>query len=94
MSDLGVLGDDVFSVALDINNKGQIVGFSGASIIDITTSHALLWANGAMIELQTQIAADSGWTLLTAAGINERGQISGYGIHDGQYRAFLLTPVK
>lgn len=94
MSDLGVLGNDVFSVALDINNRGQIVGFSGASIIDITTSHALLWANGVMIELQAQIPGDSGWTLLAAAGINERGQIAGYGIHDGQYRAFLLTPAR
>ena len=94
MSDLGVLGDDVFGAALDINNKGQIVGASGASIIDVTTSRAVLWANGVIVDLQTRIPADTGWTLLAAAGINERGQITGYGIHDGQYRAFLLTPAR
>jgi probable HAF family extracellular repeat protein len=94
ISDLGALDDDEFSGAFDINQKGQIVGFSGASITDVTTSHAVLWEEGVMIELQTQIPADSGWTLLAALGINERGQISGYGIHDGEYRAFVLTPVK
>jgi probable HAF family extracellular repeat protein len=94
ISDLDVPAGDVFSGAFDINQKGQVVGFSGASIVDVDTSRAILWEKGVMIELQTQIPADSGWTLLGAVGINERGQISGYGTHDGQYRAFLLTPVK
>jgi probable HAF family extracellular repeat protein len=94
ISDLGSLGGDVFAGAWDINQKGQIVGFSGASLIDVTTSHALMWEKGEMIDLQTRIPADSGWTLLAALGINERGQISGFGIHDGQYRAFLLTPAR
>jgi hypothetical protein len=53
-----------------------------------------MWEKGEMIDLQTRIPADSGWTLLAALGINERGQISGFGIHDGQYRAFLLTPAR
>jgi probable HAF family extracellular repeat protein len=30
--------------------------------------------------------------LLSAEGINDRGQIVGYGSFDGQTRAFLLTP--
>jgi hypothetical protein len=41
--------------------------------------------------LQTKIT-DSSWTLLVASGINNRGQIDGWGIHNGNYRAFLLTP--
>lgn len=94
MSDLDVLAGDVFSGAFDVNQKGQIVGMSGAGTTDVATSHAVLWDGGVMIELQTRIPADSGWTLLAALGINERGQISGYGIHDGRYRAFLLTPLK
>jgi probable HAF family extracellular repeat protein len=95
ITDLGVLeDDDEFSGAFDINQKGQIVGFSGASLSDVATSRAVLWEEGVMIELQTRVPADSGWTLLAALGINERGQISGYGLHDGQYRAFLLTPVR
>jgi hypothetical protein len=42
--------------------------------------------------LQTKIPAGSGWTLLVAGGINNLGQINGYGIHNGNYRGFLLTP--
>jgi probable HAF family extracellular repeat protein len=86
--------DDTLSGAFDINRKGQIVGYSGADLTDVTTSRAVLWEKGVMIELQTRIPADSGWTLLAACGINDRGQIPGYGIHDGQFRAFLPTPVK
>jgi len=93
ITDLGVLAGDVDGVAYDINNRGQVVGYSESNPSDLTTGHALLWENGGMISLQTMISTDSGWTLLQALGINNRGQIVGFGIHDGQYRAFLLTPV-
>jgi hypothetical protein len=46
-----------------------------------------------MTVLQTRIPAGSGWTLLVAGGINSGGQIDGWGIHNGNYRAFLLNPV-
>jgi hypothetical protein len=45
-----------------------------------------------MTDLGTKIPANSGWTLLVAGGINNGGQINGWGIHNGNYRAFLLTP--
>ncbi|TVP53948.1 MAG: hypothetical protein EA351_14190, partial [Gemmatimonadales bacterium] len=32
------------------------------------------------------------WDLRAAMGINDRGQIVGYGLKDGQTRAFLLEP--
>src|SRR6185503_7829555 len=38
------------------------------------------------------IPQDSGWTLISARGINNQGQIVGFGTHNGQTRAFLLTP--
>jgi len=68
------------------------VGFSGQNLIDLTTAHALLWQNGTMTDLQTQIPADSGWLLQQADAINDRGQIGGIGLHNGQIHAFLLTP--
>jgi probable HAF family extracellular repeat protein len=44
ITDLGVLNEgDQFSGAFDINQKRQIVGFSGADIADVTSSRALLW---------------------------------------------------
>jgi probable HAF family extracellular repeat protein len=92
MHDLGTYGSDVTSLALAINYKGQIVGSSSANLTDAVSSHALLWENGKMINLQTKVSATSGWTLLGASGINNNGQIVGIGLHNGQYRNFLLTP--
>jgi len=53
---------------------------------------ASLWRRGRVSDLNGLIPADSGWTLEGAYGINERGQIVGYGLHHGVRRAFLLTP--
>jgi probable HAF family extracellular repeat protein len=94
LTDLGYPVGDVFGVAADINNHGQIVGLSAADPSDWTTYHALLWENGRMINLQTKIPANSGWQLLWALGINDRGQIVGVGFHQstGNLRACLLTP--
>ena len=89
LTDLGVHAGDVSGVALSINESGQVVGYSSST----NTSHALLWEKGVMIDLQTRISGNSGWTLLHADGINSRGQIDGFGTHNGNYRAFLLTPV-
>ena len=47
-----------------------------------------------MINLQTQIPADSGWVLQQAISINNRGQIGGIGLHNGQIRGYLLTPAE
>ncbi len=93
LTDLGNFAGDVYGSAIDINNRGQIVGWSTSNIDDMAGFHALLWVNGVRINLQTQIPAGSGWTLLQAAGINDRGLIVGYGLHNGILRAFLLTPV-
>ena len=46
-----------------------------------------------MTELNSLLAPDSGWDLSWAVDINDRGQITGYGIKDGQFRAYLMTPV-
>lgn len=84
VTDLGTFGTDTFSMALSINNRGQIVGCSN--------SYALLWEKRETVDLQTRIPGDSGWVLWCAASINDLGQINGIGMHNGQIRAFLLTP--
>jgi probable HAF family extracellular repeat protein len=45
-----------------------------------------------MQDLNKLISAGSGWGLSTAYSINDAGQIVGYGTHNKQQRAFLLTP--
>ena len=47
-----------------------------------------------MFELQSLLdASGAGWTLTSATAINNRGQIVGTGLHNGQPRGFLMTPV-
>jgi len=58
------------------------------------TSRAFVWRAGRMADLNDLIPSDSGWTLVDACGINDRGQIVGDGEHNGQERAFLLTPLR
>ena len=56
-----------------------------------------LYSNGVMQNLNNLIPPNSGWTLTEATGINDSGQICGYGFYSGnssgQYEAFLLTPI-
>lgn len=46
-----------------------------------------------MVDLNTMIDPASGWLLLEARGINDIGQISGWGLRNGQPRGLLLSPV-
>ena len=81
-----------------INERAQVVGVlhKGAEFTaaakDMTT--AFLWEDGVMHDLNDLIAPGSGWTLEEARGINDGGQIAGWGRHGGKEHAFLLTPIK
>ncbi len=88
---LGNLGADP-SFARAINNRGQVVGASRT--VQGKAGGAFLWQNGKMIGLNDLIPPDSGWVLVDATGINDRGQIVGNASYKGQRRAFLLTPIK
>jgi probable HAF family extracellular repeat protein len=88
MTDLGHLGGT--SRATAINNNEVVVGFS--TRID-GTGYAFSWTRaGGMIDLNTLLPPNSGWVLLEANGINDNGQITGYGLHNGAGRAFRLSP--
>jgi probable HAF family extracellular repeat protein len=88
MIDLGTLGGSNSS-ANSINASGQVVGESDT---ENGVEHAFFWNNGAMTDLNTVIPAGSGWELRWASSISDGGEIVGSGIHNGQTRAFLLTP--
>jgi probable HAF family extracellular repeat protein len=89
--DLGLVhGGDTCANA--INNSGEVVGESFASIGTFTDSHAFVYNGSTSADLNSLIAANSGWTLTTALGINDSGDIVGGGIFDGQMHGFLLTP--
>ncbi len=87
--DLGSLGDEgAPSTALDINNLGQVVGNSS----DDDHLRAFLWEDGKIINLNKLIPPDSGWTLLVASRINDKGEIIGRGYFHRTIHAFMLQP--
>lgn len=85
----GLTTDEAFTVALSINNRSQIVGVAG---VGNEGGDAALWHRGQRVLLADTLPPGSDWVLLEADCINDRGQIAGFGIHQGQTRAFLLTP--
>ena len=86
---LSVPGADPYAWA--INNNTQIVGH----YMDVGGSRAFIWDYvsggldlGSLIEPR-----DSGWRLSSARGINDNGQIVGYGTNPaGEQKAFILIP--
>lgn len=99
MEDLGVLPGEVdYSDARDINNRGEVVGYSVATISrDPPGPHkAFLWTRAEGMQDLTALLDESGagWILREALAINDLGQIVGNGLSPaGASRAFLLTPV-
>ena len=93
-ADLGTLGG-TDSVALGINNKEQVVGYSDISAC--CSQHAFLYSAGNMIDLNDFLkASGSDWTLQRANAINDAGQIVGYAYNSslGEGHGFLLSPVE
>jgi hypothetical protein len=85
-------------MALGINNRGQIVGY----VVDLDDLNDVLSAfiiepGGQPRDLLDLCpgAMDDGWEhLLVAWDINDRGQIVGAGMRNGQIgRAFVLDPI-
>lgn len=87
MIDLNVPGD--YSVAEDINDSGQVVGWSTSS-----AARAYIYEDGVVTDLNDLIPAGSGLTIYKALGINNAGQIVGYALGGGRSHAVLLTPVE
>jgi len=69
-----------------INNEAQIVGSIDGNV-------AALWQDGSIYDLNDLLFANTGWSLEYATGINDLGQIVGYGTYNGQQEGFLLTPL-
>lgn len=90
--DLGTLPGDNVSEATGINNKGQIVGVSYPS------SHAFLWQDGVMTDLNTLIPSNSALYLISTGDINDEGEITGQacvvanGACTSEMPAFLAVP--
>ncbi|HUP30513.1 MAG TPA: hypothetical protein VM122_10105, partial [Usitatibacter sp.] len=79
--DLGALGPRG-SIALTINNRGDIGGYSAAVPPGAADwyHHAFLWQNGTMLDLGAQIGSPAGYSFSQVSAINDRGTavVNGY----------------
>ena len=84
---LPVPGGYTSAQPLGMNNRGDLVG-----VADSGTGSAVIWTNGVMTDLQNVISNSPAWDLDGAYGINDAGQIVGYGKNGGLTKGFLLQP--
>ncbi len=88
MTDLGTLGG-YHSGASGINDSGEVVGVADTAHGE---SHSFIFSHGGMTDLSLLApVVAAGWTDLYASSINNNGQIAGYGNHNGNKEAFLLS---
>lgn len=82
ITDLGVLTGDVYSYAYDINDSGQVVGFSNNGGF----GRAVIWNNNVISALPML----TDWLGTQASKINANGWVIGYGVTpEASYRAVL-----
>jgi probable HAF family extracellular repeat protein len=97
MNELPILSTQptfIHSEARDINDAGLAVGYVSRFFnAPSFGGAAVLWRGGQIFDLNALISPGSGWNLLSAEGINDAGDIVGFGTFQGQTRAFLLTAV-
>jgi probable HAF family extracellular repeat protein len=99
VTDIGTLGGpngNGYAYGQAINDAGTVVGYS--QFTDANGNYdtdGFVYANGVMQDLNSSLApgtADPFMSLSYALGINNAGQIVGYGeLADGEYRGFVLT---
>jgi len=86
LHNLGSMIPNGNSSAYDINDQGQVVGFTDT----LTGGLAYLYAAGSMVLLDTLIDPASGWSVVKAVGINEAHQIAATACKDGLCYAVRL----
>ena len=80
-------------VAMDISNQGTVVGYDFDSQ---GNSRPFVCLNSRQVfDLNTLISpvAQTHWVLQVAQGVNDHGQIVGFGTFNGVNSGFLLTPI-
>lgn len=86
---LDMSAEDEEDLPTAINNAGDIVGNAQTTVTEAAWVYR---PEKGFSNLNNDIAPNSGWSLFQALGINERGEIVGNGMLNGEEHGFLLTP--
>jgi probable HAF family extracellular repeat protein len=95
--DLGTFPNGGISVATSINNRGEIVGYAYLDGSGEGNYRACVFSLGiGPMNLNNLIDPRLGWVLAQATGVNDVGQIVGWGSRQGApgTRGFLMTPTR
>lgn len=79
------------SAANDVNESGVIVGNATVGAGANSAEHAVMWQNGAIVDLNSLLPTNSNWVLTDARSVNDDGQIAGVGLYNGVLTAYELT---
>jgi uncharacterized membrane protein len=93
ITDLGLFGSAP-TAAYGINACGTVVGDAVVSVVN-DINEAVVWQAGTpAVALESLLPPNHGWDMHTAVGINDSGQIVGYGYRSGMsgLRSFVMTP--
>lgn len=94
MVDIGSFGGP-YTEARALNNAGMVVGYSTRAndVPGQSFSHAFLYRDGMMVDLNDLVAKRGLWTVRDAVGINDAQQIAAHACTEhGDCRAVLLEP--
>ncbi len=96
-SELPLLPGDNYGIASKINTLGHVLGTSAVSDPATGTGTAprwVVWRDGGVFEIQSLLDASGlGWTINAVTGINNVGQIVGFGTANGETHGVVLTPI-
>lgn len=79
----------LYSSARDVNERGEVVGSCIPSYW--SDELACAWFDGRWFDLNEITEAGPDWWLVQATGINQRRDITGYGLFGERHTAFLLV---
>jgi uncharacterized membrane protein len=89
---LDTLDDFEDSNALDVNSSGLITGYALRSIDGASEQRAVVWVDEQIYDLNHLLRPKSNFRILVSAtGVNENGDVVGYGqLYNGDTRPFLI----